>query len=169
MTRAREAVVDVLRPLVTGDLVAWQGLPPLPAEVVEAALGPPSACEEVKLGWYPATRLRYREASLASPVDVYVRHGDVVLVEVEGGPPADTLEALGPPSAVMANEIVRLGAYVHEYVYGRRGLVLSVAQPFQEGRAWEIVRSRGIAPMPPDQPALGPDLHRSLEDTDMWR
>jgi hypothetical protein len=92
----------------------------------------------------------------------------VALVEVEGGPPAAVLETLGTPSAVMAHEIVRPGAYVHEYVYGPRGLVLSVAQPFEAGAEWVVVRTRGIAPMASDQ-RLGPELHRSVEDTQVWQ
>ncbi len=77
------------------------------------------------------------------------------------------MAALGSPSAIKPHEILVENTYVHEYLFCERGLVLSVAEPFEEGRPLRIVRCRGIQPIDsPEQ--FGPEFYQSFEDRIVW-
>jgi hypothetical protein len=56
---------------------------------------------------------------------------------------------------------------VHEYLFCERGLVLSLAEPFEGGQPSQIVRCRGIQPIDsPEQ--FGSDFYRAFEDEVVW-
>jgi hypothetical protein len=154
-----------LDPLLEGRVLDWGGLPVLNEGSLVEVFGPPAESEDVVLGWYPARRLRFGGGG--NPFEAFVRDLVVVLVRPVRLPGPEVLDPLGEPSVVMPHELRRDGAYVHEYVYGPRGLVLSVAQPFDETEPLEVVRCGGIRPLRAGQ-RLGPELHRSLEDRTAW-
>ncbi|MGI8807231.1 MAG: hypothetical protein ACR2KK_05230 [Acidimicrobiales bacterium] len=161
-------IASVVRRLQNGDFDSFRGLPVLSAAALDEVLCPPADRTEVQLGWYPATKATYRTTDPAGPVVAYVRGGGVVMIEAGRPRPAgDMLKALGEPSSILPNELLMPGAYVHEYVYGSRGLILSVAEPFEAGQPWQIIRSRAIVPLQAGR-ALGPELYRAAEDADVW-
>lgn len=89
--------------------------------------------------------------------------GDVVLIETLLEPDASVLAELGPPSAAKAHEILVNDAYVHEWVYADRGLVLSVAEPFAAPTDRRVVRCRGVRPLKTADD-YGPEFHMAFED-----
>jgi len=93
----------------------------------------------------------------------YLRDDEVILVETLTPPPLSAMSRLGEPSAIKPHEILREGSYVHEYLYCERGLVLSIAEPFEKGQAWQIVRCRGIQPID-DPRQFGPEFYLPFED-----
>jgi hypothetical protein len=163
MERIREA----LQPFLALDLLAWQGLPVLPAALLHAALGEPERSEEAALGWYPAQCLTYPRESPSGGLNAYVREGEVVLVEALAPPAVSVLEALGKPDAVLPHEILSPGAYVYEFLYGERGLILSVAEPLAKEQPRQILRCRGIRPLAAPF-TLGPELYLPFEDQTSW-
>jgi hypothetical protein len=155
-----------LAPLLAGDLAAWRGLPKLRAAALVAALGEPVLREAAQLGWHPADRWVIQPAGVSGELVAFVRDGEVLMVEV-APPPSPDLEALETPCAILPHEILREGAYVHEYLYCSRGLVLSVAEPFDQSLVRSIVRCRGIRPI--EKPELfGPELYCAFEDRKSW-
>jgi hypothetical protein len=77
------------------------------------------------------------------------------------------MEGLGQPTAILPHEILSPGAYVHEYLYCKRGLVLSIAEPFQKEQPLKIVRARGVRPL--DSPGeFGPELYQPFQDQTVW-
>jgi hypothetical protein len=162
-----DVVAAALEPLLALDLEAWTGLPRLPLTALDAALGPPEHAEDAYLGWYPARRLTYELERPSGGLHVYVRDGHAVLVETIVPPPTTLLEQLGPPSAVKAHEILVDGAYVREFVYPERGLVLSVAEPFDAPDDKRIVRGRGLRPLS-DAEEFGPEFYMRFEERTVW-
>lgn len=172
MTNARTddpaAVQTILRPFLEGDLRSWPGLPHLSPKALSDALGEPDERAETKLGWYPALRLVYRRDTASGGLAAFARSEQIVLIEALIAPPARVLQELGEPSAVKPHEILSPGSYVHEYVYCARGLVLSVAKPFNEGDSIRIIRCRGLRPLAsPDE--FGPEFYQPFEDQVAWR
>jgi len=157
------AAQTALRPLLAGDLLAWRGLPRLSADTLHAAFGKPKQAEESTLGWYPAQRYTYPVERPQSGLIAYLRDDEVILVETLTPPPLSAMSRLGEPSAIKPHEILREGSYVHEYLYCERGLVLSIAEPFEKGQAWQIVRCRGIQPID-DPRQFGPEFYLPFED-----
>jgi hypothetical protein len=159
-------LIEQLTALVQGDLAAWRGLPPLrPAELV-AALGEPAARDATRLGWYPAERWQFDPGALPAPLSAYIRDDTLLMVEAPP-PPLAALAALEEPCAVLPHEILRPGSYVHEQLYCARGLVLSVAEPFDQQQPRQIVRCRAIGPINrPEQ--FGPELYCAFEDQQSW-
>jgi hypothetical protein len=161
------SAATVLEPLLALDLMAWHGLPQLPVAALDAAFGAPERAEDARLGWYPARRRTYRLDRPSGGLDCYTREDHAVLIETLVAPPASALEQLSEPSAVKPHEILIDGAYVHEYVYAPRGLVLSVAEPMFSADASRIVRCRGVRPLPhPDD--FGPEFYVPFEDQTVW-
>jgi hypothetical protein len=149
-----------LQPLRGGDLAAWHGLPPLPADAFDATLGAPAIVAEAELGGLPAERRAYGD------VIVWARAGAIVMVEFAGAWRAATLDALESPCAILPNEILVQGGYAHEYLFCVRGLVATVVRP-HDGGANRIVRLRGIAPIAaPDEFARG--YYQAFEDRIRW-
>jgi len=161
------AIQAVFERFIAGDATAWLGLPTVSEVDLDAALGPAEEASDAMLGWYPARRAVYRLAGSAGPADVaiYSRDGTVVMAEALSLPPLPPLDALGQPSDIKPHELLATDAYVHEYVYADRGLVLSVAQPFAPDGAWRVVRYRTIQ----RGTEFGPDLHRSADDDIRFR
>ena len=154
-------VRDALQPFLDGDLARWRGLPEIRADALAEAFGEPSSVETVDLGDSVAEKRTYPRFA------AYVRDREVVLVELLE-PPAIALEELGPPAAILPHEILVPGSYVHEYLYGDRGLLVSVAEPFDRDQPPRIVRCRGIRPVRGAND-LGPDLYLAFEDQTVWR
>jgi hypothetical protein len=156
------AIRSVIARFLAGDATAWRGLPAIQEVDLDEALGPAQETSEAMLGWYPARRAVYRLAGVDGPseVAIYSRDGNVMMAEALTLPQLPPLDALGRPSDIMPHELLATDAYVHEFVYADRGLVLSVAQPFAPDSAWHVVRYRTIRP----DTEFGPDLHRSADD-----
>jgi len=156
-----------LKPFLEGDLLSWHGLPQLSVTSLFAAFGQPQKQETVNMGWYPAQRLTYPMDVPSGGLAAYVRDKRVLLIEALITPSNIILEYLGSPSAIKPHEIIRPGAYVHEYLFCKKGLVLSVAEPFDKNQPLQIIRVRGIQPLErPEQ--YGPEFHRSVEDETVW-
>jgi hypothetical protein len=152
-----------LRSFLEGELLLWRGLPAISAATLHDLWGEPSAREDTTLGWFPAQRITYPMELSSGGIAAYLRNNELVLIQGLVPPPAQILEGLGKPSAIKPREIVLPDAYVHEYLYCERGLVLSVAQTSKEGEALRIVRCRGIRPLEkPEQ--FDSKLYRSLEN-----
>jgi len=162
-----DLVRAAFRPLLDLDIMSWKGLPRITGETLEAAFGAPAETEDTELGWYPAQRLRYVMNTASGGFNAYIRNNEVVLIETATAPSAAVLHDLGAPAAVMPNEVLADKAYVHEYLYCARGLVLSVAEPFNKEQPARIVRCRGIHPIDgPEQ--FGPELFMAFEDKTLW-
>jgi hypothetical protein len=156
-----------LEPMLALDLAAWRGLPDLGVGDVDAALGPPETSEDAHLGWYPARRRTYRLDRPSGGLHCYSRDDRVVLVETLKAPPARVLEQLGPPSAAKPHEILVDGAYVPEWVYAARGLVLSVAEPFDAPAQRRVVRCRGVRPLA-SADDFGPEFYLAFQNQTSW-
>jgi hypothetical protein len=154
-------------PFLRGELESWRGLPDVSIQTITEALGPPEGPESVTLGWFRAERFEYRVESATGGMAAYARDGRVVLVESLVAPDISASNRLGEPCAVKPQEIVVPDAYVHEYLYCDRGLVLSIAEPFASGSPSRILRCRGIAVMA-EPSGFGPDLYRAFEDQVVW-
>ncbi|MFT3718296.1 hypothetical protein [Pseudorhodoferax sp.] len=166
----------LLQPLLDGDLPAWQGLPPAPVAAFDALFGAPSAQGTEPLGARPALRSDY-----AGALTLWSRGGLAVMAAPAKLPPDTVLQALGPPDLVLPHEILLPGHYAHEYLYGRRGLLLTVAEVLQgsarqggarqgdarQGGARHVARCRGMAPLAAPQD-LGSDLYLAFEDRVAW-
>lgn len=77
------------------------------------------------------------------------------------------MDGLDGPTAVLPHEILVQGTYVHEYLYCQRGLVLSIAEPFQKDQPMKMVRCRGIRLLSsPDE--FGPEFYQAFEDKTVW-
>jgi hypothetical protein len=161
-------VIEALEPLLALDPAAWRGLPPLTVADLDRCLGPFAAAEEAQLGWYPADRRTYRLDRPSGGLDCFSRDGQVVLVETLEPPPSSVLEVLGPPSGVKPHEILVEGAYVPEWVYADRGLVLSVAEPFAAPDDRRVVRCRGVRVLA-SADEFGPEYHLAFEDRTSYR
>jgi hypothetical protein len=158
---------SIFKPLLEGDLLLWRGLPVISAESVIATFGQPSAMDETDLGWYPATCYTWDFKTPEPNMTVYSRNGELVLIETKVSPPIEILKSLGELSAILPHEFLIPGTYVHEYLYCQRGLVLSVAEPFQKELPLQIVRCRGIKIMS-RAAEFGPEYYRSFEDETVW-
>lgn len=160
-------VQAILLPFLEWNLSAWKGLPKILVETLNATLGAPQSEEDTELGWYPAKRLTYAVDAPCTGLAAYVRNNEVVLIEALVPPPLSAMAALGEPSAIKPHEILVENAYVHEYLFCERGLVLSVAEPLEGNLPLQIVRCRGIQPISsPEQ--FGPELYQSFEDRTLW-
>ena len=156
-----------LRPFLEGDLRSWNGLPALSMVALGAALGEPGKGERTNLGWYPADRYTYAVDSPTGGINAYARDRVVILIETIVAPPLSAMNGLGEPSAILPNEILAPDAYVHEYLYCEKGLVLSIAEPFEKQRPKKIVRCRGIKPLnSPDE--FGPEFYLAFENRTAW-
>lgn len=166
-TKDPDLVRAAFRPLIDLDIISWKGLPVITGETLRSVFGKPARTENAELGWYPAQRLRYAMNTASGGFDAYIRDNEVLLLETVNVPPASVLQDLGAPTAVMPHEILVEKAYVHEYLYCARGLVLSVAEPFNKEQPARIVRCRGISPINgPEQ--FGPELFMAFEDKTVW-
>jgi hypothetical protein len=131
-------------------LVEWSGLIPCLTKDIAAIFGVPSTVENVYLGAYPALRETYAvPTSPATGLIIYSRALRVIVVETAKPPPPETLALLGSPDARKAPEFGRPGYFLQEYLYCRRGLVLSVAKSLDTSTesCLKILRCRGIQPL----------------------
>ncbi|MGB7921937.1 MAG: hypothetical protein WCF57_01700 [Pyrinomonadaceae bacterium] len=157
-----------LDPFLNWNLAAWQGLPELPVQALNRLFAAPASEETAELGWYPAQRLEYPVDNVPSGgLVAYARDNRVRLIEAIVPPPSSVIDTLEEPSAILPNEISVQGAYVPEYLYCQRGLVLSVARPFDETQPLRVLRCRGIHPIErPDQ--FDTELYRSEQTKTFW-
>jgi hypothetical protein len=164
----------IFAPLFSGDLAKWQGLPAISASELETSLGKAAEQETVTLGAYPAERLRFSQPG-GHTLLAYVRHGQVVMVEVLPPPDSSVLATLPEPTAILPQEIDVAGAYAHEYLYAEQGLLLTVAQDLKQATRHrgvgamrhQLVRCRGIRPLSHPR-ALGAELYRPLDLDVKW-
>lgn len=137
------SVCELLRPVLDLSLAAWRGLPSWPTTDVTAAIGKPEDQRDTMLGMFPAQQQTHRLPDRpAGGLIVFSRQGQIVLIETLRPPSMETLTVLGEPDARKAHELSAPDAYVWEYVYCDRGLVLSVTEPFDETEPKRIVRCR---------------------------
>lgn len=161
-------IKEAVRPFLEQNLVLWAGLPRTTVETLSRAISQPIKMEQGSLGWYPAERYTFRVESPAGGLIAYARHAEVVLIEALVAPPFSVTQGLGEPTAILPHEILSPLAYVHEYLYCERGLVLSVAEPFQEGKPMKIVRARGI-PRLHRASEFGPEFYQAFQDQIAWQ
>lgn len=162
------AVKAAIQPFLDGNLALWKGLPRIAVETLSSAIGKPTKIEEAGLGWYPADRYSFAVKCASDGIAAYVRNREVILVEAFTAPSLPAIDDLGKPTAILPHEILVQDAYVHEYLYCERGLVLSIAEPFQEGQPSKIVRCRGIRPLI-SVDEFGPEFFQAFEDRTVWR
>ena len=161
------AVKAAVQPFLDGNLLLWKGLPRTTVEIFSAAIGNPAKVEEAGLGWYPASRYTFELESASNGLAAYARGGDVILIEALAAPPLSAMHGLGDPTAILAHEILLQGTYVHEYLYCEKGLVLSVAEPFQKDLPIKVVRCRGVRPLS-SLDEFGPEFYQAFEDKMVW-
>jgi len=154
---------DDLAPFLEGRLAGWHGVPELRLGDVEAAFGPPAERSTVELGYYPAERAVFPLPVPSGGIIVYARAGAVVMIEAIVPPPVTVLATLGEPTAIVPHEILVPGAYAPVYLYGPRGLALTVAIPFGSQAPREIVHCRTVRPFATAQ-EFGPDYYKPFED-----
>lgn len=144
MTTTLDSAFDAL---LSFRLAEWNGLPPCLNTDLARSFGTPSEAVEVSLGAFPALRESYSAPNLpATGFMAYSRAHRVTVIETAAPPPLEVLETLGEPDARMPQEFSLPGYYVREFLFCRRGLVLSVAEPSGAAEPLvKIVRCRGIA------------------------
>jgi hypothetical protein len=154
-----------LEPMLHVDPAHWRGLPEASVEDFDALLGPPEERTEGTLGYYPATRCRYRDKDGAGII-LWARNDAAVMVEAMEAPPPSVLDDLPEPTIVLPQEILIPDAYAHEYLYCATGLVLTVAESLHGG-ADRIVRCRGVRPLTSARD-FGPAYYMPFEDQIAW-
>jgi hypothetical protein len=163
----REIIRRLLQPFLEGRMLAWNGLAQLSVEAFDDALGEPTAIEDVNLGWYPAQRRTYPMQAPSGGLIVYARQNQVVLIEAIKPTLLSLPEGLEVPCVIKPHEILVEDAYVSEHVFCRRGLVLSIAEPFDKDKPTRIVRVRGFRPIA-DPTEFGPEYYIAFEDRIAW-
>jgi hypothetical protein len=156
-----------LEPLLAGDLVAWHGLPDIGLTDLEAALGEPVESGSVQVGAYRARRLEFSAAPGRPTLAAFVRDERVFMVEVLPPPDISAVIGLPEPTAILPQEIAVDGAYAHEYLYGERGLVVTLAQELDEAEPRRVVRCRGIRPIARTE-EFGPEYYTPLDTDIKW-
>ncbi len=142
-----DALQSALGALLDFRLAQWEGLPPCLASEVKAIFGPAGETAEAQLGAYPARRETIPVAgSAAGGLILYSRAERVLAVETAVPPPIEAMTPLGDPDIRKPPEFALAGYSVLEFLYFRRGLVLSVAQALSADLEpkLKIARCRGI-------------------------
>jgi hypothetical protein len=152
-----------LAPFLDGRLADWYGLPELRLDEMEAAFGQPAERSTVELGYYPAIQAVFPHPGPSGGIIAYERAGTVVMIQALAPPPVALLAALGEPTTIVPHEILVPDAYAPEYLYGPRGLALTVAIPFDSKDPREIVRCRSVRPFATARD-FGPDYYKPFED-----
>ena len=162
-----QTVLEILQPMLEWDLSSWKGLPRITVEILSTALGDPVKKEESMLGWHPAINYVYETKHPSGGLGAYVRTNNVVLVEVLNPPPLAAMKSLDGPTIIKPHEILDKRGYVHEYLYGDRGLILSILEPFDKSQPMQIIRCRGIKIInSPEE--FGPEFYQAFEDKMSW-
>lgn len=168
-TSETAGILQVLGPMLDFHLDAWRGLPPWQLSDVTGALGEPEQRQETMLGMYPALRQSHPLPDRAAGgLAIFSRQGRVVVIETLRPPPLEVLESLGEPDARLRHELSVPDAYVWEYVFCKRGLVLSVAEAFDTSRPSRVVRCRGLHTLAHPQ-EYGAEFYLQLESRTAWR
>lgn len=129
-------------------LVDWQGLPSSTTLELTQRLGVPADTFNTYIGMQSAIAMKFPMNSFpALGLIAYLRGNQVLALETFNPPPASVLSVLGPPDIRKPGEFLLAGYLIHEYVFCKRGLALSVADalPSEPKTAIKIVRCRGIA------------------------
>lgn len=147
MVNALTLAIDALLEFRLKD---WNGLPDCTTSDIEQRLGAPIRIDNAYLGAYPAVMTEYPVLeSAAKGLRVYSRSGQVVAIESNNPPSAAALSTLEQPDVRRLGEFSLPGYLVREYLYCRRGLILSVAGTLTPAmtQSMKVVRCRGIAPL----------------------
>ena len=129
-----------LKDALHGELSSWEGLPE--TETIESLAEQFQPVE--RIGMPQESQRTYRqftstifERSVApTRVEAWVVYGEehVALVEYEDPPVLkleETLREYGEPDLIRSDERFEADATVREHIYARRGITLSVAEPFE--------------------------------------
>jgi hypothetical protein len=119
------------------------------------------------VGAYPAERLEIPRVGRGRTLAIFVRHGRVIMVEVLPPPGMEAVADLPEPTVVLPQEIELEDAYAHEYLWAERGLLLTLAQPFDLPEPDRLVRCRGIRPLA-HRRELGAELYMPLDTQVKW-
>lgn len=128
-------------------LVDWQGLPSTTKPELMKRLDVPVDTYNTYIGMHAAIAMKFPMNSVpAMGLIVYFRGEKVLVLETFNPPPASVLSVLGPPDIRRPGEFLLAGYLIHEYVFCKRGLALSVADPLptEPKTSMKIVRCRGI-------------------------
>jgi hypothetical protein len=132
--------LSLLEEILRGDLVGWRGLPSgVTPEAIRAELGPAAGTRPPGEAIRASRRFLVTVMTRPEPpksVSVWVEAGrtDVAIVELDEPFVEDlegTLPRLGSPDLVLTDRRFALGAQVRVHVWSRRGLGLSIAEPFE--------------------------------------
>lgn len=147
MSPLSTALHHALDALLEFRLVDWNGLPPCLTADIASILSTAESASEAHLGAYPALREAYpAPGSAARGLIVYSRAQRVIAIETAEQPPVEAMEPLGEPDTRKPAEFSVPGYLLREFLYFRRGLVLSLAEGLSsdvEPRI-KIARCRGI-------------------------
>ncbi|MEK6677153.1 MAG: hypothetical protein AABZ47_16050 [Planctomycetota bacterium] len=155
-----------LEPILRVEPARWQGLHRATVAEFDALFASPEESIDAVLGYYPATRRRYR-TNTGQGLMLWARAGEAVMVETLVQPAASVLNELPNPCAILAHEILVPDAYAHEYLYCAIGLVLTVAQPLRGDVPFRIIRCRGVKPLA-SADEFGLDYYCAFEDQVRW-
>jgi hypothetical protein len=132
-------VVTTLFDAIHGDLAGWHGLEPSQTVAdISFGLGGVTLIRDAAPAIRGSSRYLVSVLERAEPpreVEAWVAVGSdrVAFVEVDVPDLADlegTLERLGRPDLVLSDRRFEADATVRDHVYARRGLTVSVAEPF---------------------------------------
>ena len=146
-TPMSNALHHALGALLDFRLVEWNGLPPCLSSDIASSLGVAVTASDGYLGAYPAVRETYvAPASAAGGLVVYSRAHRVIVVETIEPPPVEAMKPLDAPDIRKPPEFSLAGYSLREFLYLRRGLVLSVAESLMTDvqPMVKIARCRGI-------------------------
>jgi len=129
-------------------LVDWHGLPSTTTLELLDRLGVPVDTFNTYIGMHAAIAMKFPMNSFpAMELIVYFRGDQVLALETFNPPPASILTLLDPPDIRKPGEFLLAGCLIYEYVFCRRGLAMSVAEPLpsEPKKSMKILRCRGIA------------------------
>lgn len=125
---------DVLR----GELEGWRGLPQRDVAELSRSMGPVRGVREPAEAIRASHRFKVsviERAEAPHDVEAWVEVGSRHVAFVEYDDPADislerTVEILGKPDLTLADRRFAEDATVRDYVFARRGITVSIAEPF---------------------------------------
>ena len=151
-----------------GNIANWAGLSKnlLIKELIEL-FGKPAEVVEDSLGYYPAERYDFTGDGLKEGLIAYVREQVVILIETKILPDSALLDQLPGPDIVLPHQILIPEGYAAEYVFGEKGLNLTVAKHFDKNIADGIVRCRGFEKLN-SAGEFDARYYKSFEDITSW-
>jgi hypothetical protein len=153
--------------LVRGDIGNWEGLPNITTKDLESFLGEANEIQKTILGAYPALLYKFSHKLSGRNLNVYERYEKIIMVEVIPVPDSDLISILPKPDVILSQEIFIEGAYAHEYLYCKHGLMLTVAQDLISQEPNKVVRCRTIQSIKQPQD-LNSELYFPLDAREKW-